>query len=509
MSINNMENTSKNRMTNKQRKVINTIFVIIILLVFAGVNVLANFLVNKFPSLEADMTSDGSYSIQKTTEEYLEYLDTEINLRVLMEEEQLLSVDSAYGYQVNQLLRDMSLNKNINLEYVDVTAISVSSLSEKYPDIDWTNGYNLIIVEDANTGKYECLGMYDVFYASYDSSYNIVISGQYLEQEVLSGIQKITADKIIKVALTTGNGEFFNENSDFSSYCSYLPVVLDDNAYEVEYLNLLTQTPSEDTDIIIMMAPSVDLTSEAVDALSQWLNNSGDYGKTLFYVPYDNGEEDMTNLDLFLEQWGLAVGEGYINETDLTRGLSMMGDSSRLYPMTSYGDDTYTEGLSDKSLSVLMPYCMPVEILDSSMATPLLTSSDMAQILIPPVDSDSEIEYIDNDGEALNAAAISTKTNDDDASSNVIVWGSYDGLSNDWLYSSYSSNFNNSAYFVSILNTLTDNEAVILVESVDLSIDTLAVTNLQQVMIFIFFVVLIPVGVVVTGLVIWVRRRNR
>ncbi len=504
----NIENTSQKRMSVKQRKIINTVFIIIIVLVFAGVNVLANFLVGKFPSLEADMTSNGSYSIQKTTDEYLKGMETEINLRVLMEEKQLLSVDATYGYQVNQLLRDMSLYKNVNLEYVDVTAVSVNVLSSQYPDVDWTGGYNLMIVEDVNTGKYECLGMYDVFSASYDSSYNVVFSGQYLEQEVLSAIQKLTADKIIKVAITTGNGEFFNENSESVEYCSYLPVILDDNAYEVEYLNLLTQVPSEDTDVILMMAPSADLTTEAVDALSQWLNNSGNYGKTFFYVPYDRVEGELTNINLLLEQWGLSVGEGYIYETDLTKGLSMMGDSSMLYPMTSYADETYTEDLNNKSLSVLMPYCMPVEILDSSMATPLLTSSEMAQNLVPPEVEDGEPEYKENDGTPWNAAAISQKTKDD-VSSSVIVWGSYDGLSNDWVYSAYSANFNNSAYFVNVLNTLTDNDAAILVESVSLGTETLAVTNLQQVMVFIFFVVLIPVGVLVTGIVIWVKRRNR
>ncbi|MBQ8001239.1 MAG: GldG family protein [Ruminococcus sp.] len=499
--------TSYKRMTTKQRKLFYSIFIIIFLLIFAGVNVLATFLVNKFPALELDLTSGGAYSLQKTTEEYLDYMETEVNVKVLMEEETLLSVDSTYGYQVNQLLREMSRYNKVNLEYLNIEATSMKSMSEKYPDVDWSSSDNLIIVEDANTGKYECLALYDVFSPSYDSSYNVVISGQYLEQCVLSSIQKITADKVIKIALSTGNGEFFNENSDLYSYCTYLPVILEDNAYEIEEVNLLSQAPSDDTDIIIMMAPSVDLTKEAVDNLSAWLSNDGNNGRTLFYVPFDYAEE-TPNLDLFLEQWGLKVGEGYISENDLNKGLAMMGEDSNVNSMMDYYDETYTEGLTDRSLSVLMPYCLPIEILDEEMATPLLRSSDTADILIPSTDG-SEHQYIKSDGTPHNAAAISTKTNDNDESSQVIVWGSYDGLSNQWTYSSYSSNFNNTAYFINLLNTLTDNDAMIVIESVQVGGDSIIVTSAQQIAVFVIFVIIIPVALVVIGIIVWNKRRHR
>ncbi len=500
--------TSYKRMTTKQRKLFYSVFIVIFLLIFAGVNVLATFLVNRFPALEIDFTSGGAYSLQKTTDEYLDYMEAQVNINVLMEEEQLLSIDSTYGYQVNQLLREMSRYDKVNLEYVNIEAASMKAMSEKYPDVDWTSSENVIIVEDANTGKYECLGIYDVFAPSYDQSYNVVITGQYIEQCVLSSIQKITADKVVKIALSTGNGEFFNANSDLKDYCSYLPVFLEDNAYEIEEVNLLTKTPSEDTDIIIMMAPSVDLTTEAVDNLSAWLSNDGNLGRTLVYVPFDHAEE-TPNIDLFLEQWGLKVGEGYISENDLTKGLAMMGEESKVCSLMDYYDETYTEGLTDKSLSVLMPYCMPVEILDEEMATPLLQSSDTADILIPAEDADSDHEYIKRDGTPVNAAAISTKTNDNEESSHVIVWGSYDGLSNKWLYSAYSGNINNTSYFVNLLNTLTDNDAMIVVETVQVGGETMIVTSAQQIAVFIIFVILIPVGLVVIGIIVWNKRRHR
>ncbi len=501
--------TSAKRMTTKQRKLFNTIFIVIFLLIFAGVNVFATFLVNRFPQLELDFTSNGAYSLNNTTKEYVEYMDVEVDIKVLMDEEQLLGIDATYGYQVNQLLRELSKYKKVNLEYMEIEAISMKAMSEKYPDVDWSSADNLLIVEDKATGKYECLGIYDVFAANYDSEYNIVFSGQYLEQCVLSAIQKITADKVVKIALSTGNGEFFNENSDLKSYCAYLPIVLEDNAYEIDEVNLLSQTPSDDTDIIIMMAPSVDLTSEAVDNLSAWLNNDGNFGRTLVYIPFDHKEAETPNTDLMLEQWGVKVKEGYISENDLSKGLAMMGDDSKMYSMVDYADETYTEGLTDKSLSVLMPYCLPIEILDENMAKPLLQSSSMADVVIPSKNDATELQYEYSNGEPLNAAVISTKTNDNEESSHVVVWGSYDGLSDRWTYSAYSSNFNNTTYFINLLNILTDNDAMVIVESVDVGGQSIIVTSAQQVTVFVLFVIVIPVLLVVIGLIIWNKRRHR
>ncbi|MBE6734865.1 MAG: hypothetical protein E7563_05955, partial [Ruminococcaceae bacterium] len=311
-----------------------------------------------------------------------------------------------------------------------------------------------------------------------------------------------------KIALSTGNGEFFNKSSNLNSYCSYLPVILEDNAYEMEEVNLLTQKPSEDTDIIIMMAPSVDLTSEAVDNISQWLSNDGDNGKTLVYVPFDHAEE-TPNIDLMLEQWGVKVKKGYISENDLSKGIAMSGEDANVTSMMDYAEGAYTDGLTDKSLSVVMPYCMPLEIIDENMASPLLQSSSLADVLIPSLEDPTDIKYEYSNGTPLNAAVISEKTNDNDESSYMVVWGSYDGLSNKWLYSSYSNNLNNTAYFINLLNTLSEKDAMIVVESVNVGGETMVVNSGQQIAAFVFFVVIIPVALLVVGILVWNKRRHR
>lgn len=505
--------TAKGTSSSKARRTMNAVFILIFVLVFAGINVLAVFLVNKFPSLEADLTDKGAYSLSDTTKEYLTYMNSSVKVKVLMTEKSLTSYtddsgSSAYPYQVNQLLREMSTYDKVELEYIDLTEISNKSLSEKYPDIDWSSSKNFILVE--NGDKYKLLSMYDVF--SYDSEYayyysTYVFNGQYLEQSVLSAVSRVTSDRIPKVAISVGNGEMLNESHQSYNYYSYISVLLDDNAYDVSTINLLTEKPSEDLDAIIMFAPSYDLSDDAVDNISQWLTNGGEYGKSFIYIPYDYADE-TPNIDLFLEQWGMKVTQGYINENDTTMILSS-GNPAELYNLVNYSDKTYTDGLKDTTRSLLMPFCMPVEILDAENVSPLLVSSDKASTrLIGATGDEASVEYIDSTGEALCAAAVSSKHNDSEKTSSVVVWGSYDGLSNNTLYQ-YSSNCNNAPYFINLMNTLCDNDNTsILVEGVSLDSGSMTVTVAQQVAIFAVFVVIIPIALAVTGIVVWARRKN-
>jgi len=490
------------KMSRKSYKIFNTVIIILSIVIFAGVNILANVLVEKNPTLAKDWTK-GSYGLNKITEEYFEYLDTDVTIKVLMEEERLIAMetDYGYGYQVNRLLKEMSGFDNVTLEYENIVSTPVKLLSEKYPDIDWGSPDNLLLITDNETGKYKVASVYQVF-AHYqdESSGEYVIYGQSVEATVLTAIQHITSDKVVKVGLSVGNGEFFNKKNVNYGVCSYLPVFLDDNAYKTEEINLLTETPAEDMEVIIMMAPSTDLTPEAVDVLSQWLRNDGDYGRTLFYVPSDQTIE-LTNLELLLEQWGMKVTEGNIRENASDRTASLGESKGDKFPLMEYFDTTYTKDIRT-DLKVLMPECVPVEIIDENAARPLLVTSDKAEIIT------ASGKY--STGEALNGAAIGVKSGDDEKKSAVIVWGSLYALKDTLTAGSYAPNINNVTYFINLLNNFSAKTGdTILVVSAELDGIHLPIKSSQQVTVGILFIFVIPIAIIVYGIVVWARRRHR
>ena len=496
-------------MSAKTRKWFNAALILIAVLIFAGVNVLATVIVDKNPSLMADWTK-GSYGLNDTTKEYLEYLDRDISIKVLKTEEQLTSVetDYGYGYQANMLLKKISTYDNINLEYTEILTTSVKALNDKYPDVDWSSPNNLLLVIDDETGNYKAVNLYEVFAATYDDNNEVVIYGQAVEQSVLTAIQYVTADKIVKVGLSTGNGEVFNEDAAYYGEFSYITYFLKDNAYETEEINLLTQTPPEDMDVIIMLAPETDLSTTGVESLTRWLVNDGDYGKTLVYVPNDTKSE-LPNLEFFLEQWGMKVYDGYISEKDTTRAVSLGDNRSDLFPLMSYYDNSYTSEISTAQ-DVLMPYCIPVEITNEDTVTPLLVSSSTATVKTISQTDILKEEEIPSDGNPLVGAAIGIKTNaDSSALSSVVYWGAYDGLRDKWTYSSISEDINNMPYFINLLNETTGNSAAqILVESAEISGDSILVKSGQQVTVGIVFIFVIPIAIVILGIAVWIRRRH-
>lgn len=501
-------NNTKKRLTLTQRKLVNAAIILIAILAIVGVNILTAVLVDRFPNLQADVTSKGAYSLNATTEEFLEYMDEEITVSVLMPEEQFTSLaddygSSSYHYQVNQLLKKMSTYDKFNLVYNDISAASATKLATQYPDIDWSSQENLILVECGD--KYKMLTVTDVFEYSEEYMYYYgmnVISAQHIEEEVVSTIQKVTAENVFTIALSTGNGEFLNEQSQSYQNFGYVSELLEDNAYDVVNINLLTEELSEDVDALIMLAPSVDITNEQSEKITNWLINGGNYGKTFMYVPNDY-IDSTANIDLLLEQWGMKIENAYIYENDLS--LSLSGSSTpQLTSITNFANETYTENLKTTALPVIMPYSLGVSIIDENVAQPLLTSSETADLLKLDVETE---EHITSDS-ALNYAAVGTKGNDDlSKASTMIVWGSYDGVSTSALY---STNFNNASYFVNLFNTSLGNESeAIVIESVSLGLETLTVTSAQQTTVLVIFVFIIPAAVFALGVVVWVRRKNK
>lgn len=493
------KSASAKRMGPKARRAYNTIFIVMVILVFIGVNILSMFLVDRFPNLAKDFTSTDSYSLQKVTDEYFNYMSRELTVKVLISEDTVEAVNSDYGYQINLLLKKMDTYEKVKVERVDIAATALQSMQEKYPDIDWTDPANFIIIEDEATGRYKGVGLYDVFSAQLDSSGEAVVYGQRLEQAVLSAMQYVTTEEVLKVAFSVGNGEVLNPDSNYYDDYAYVSYLFESNAYEVQNINLLTETPDESIDIIVMAAPTADLSNEESEKLTTWLDNNGNFGKTFVYIPNDLAEK-TDNIDILLKQWDMKITNGYISENDLQR----LYNGEAYYSLMSYYDETYTENLKNSTLAMFMPYCMPVEVLNEDTVRPLLESSTMADVA--PFAGDANGTIIRSDGTAVTAAAISYKSNEDGINSNIIVWGSLKSLRNDYLF---DGNTGNDEYIANLFNTLYNRAEQIVVEGASVGVDEIMVTTAEQVIVGVIFIFVVPVSVMVVGIVVWVRRRNR
>ena len=90
--------------------------------------------------------------------------------------------------------------------------------------------------------------------------------------------------------------------------------------------------------------------------------------------------------------------------------------------------------------------------------------------------------------------------------SNVLVFGASEMLDTGLTATTY---YNNGDYFVSIVNTMTGKNAGITIVAKDLSAATFDSDVGKVKITFAVFLILIPLAVIGTGIVIWLRRRHK
>lgn len=469
-----------------------TALVIVMVIVL---NIIIGLLVNRFPDLELDLTSNNSFALQDDTIDYVSHLNNDVTVYILMDKDKFES-QGTYFVQAQKMLNKMVSKSDgkMKIKYVDLT--SNPSFTSNYPNVDWqsSSANNIVLVESGK--QYKVLTLTDCF--EYDEqTYNYYgtysFTGTKIEQAVVTAILNVTTDDKVVVDMIKGNNE-----QDYSS----LKSLLENNAYQVNEVSLATGDFDKDAKVAIMYAPSVDLDEKIVEKLSTWLSNDGKYGRSLIYVPTaDMGE--MPNLDDFLKEWGMSIDRGYVFETDET---ALVNASSPYAFTVSYGD-YYKDNLKNSKIPVVVSESHAVNITDENTAHALLKTTNKAGVL--PIDADKSWDYKDAiTGNGENVAAEGVMTNEDKKSSKVVVFGSYVMFSDTIMQ--YNS-FNNSAYFMNVINTIADKEDVgITIESKSIDNTELGITDVAtQNTMLVVFVIVIPIAILVAGFVFWLRRRNR
>ena len=469
-----------------------TALVIVMVIVL---NIIIGLLVNRFPDLELDLTSNNSFALQDDTIDYDSHLNNDVTVYILMEKDKFES-QGTYFVQAQKMLNKMVSKSDgkMKIKYVDLT--SNPSFTSNYPNVDWqsSSANNIVLVESGK--QYKVLTLTDCF--EYDEqTYNYYgtysFTGTKIEQAAVTAILNVTTDDKVVVDMIKGNNE-----QDYSS----LKSLLENNAYQVNEVSLATGDFDKDAKVAIMYAPSVDLDEKIVEKLSTWLSNDGKYGRSLIYVPTaDMGE--MPNLDDFLKEWGMSIDRGYVFETDET---ALVNASSPYAFTVSYGD-YYKDNLKNSKIPVVVSESHAVNITDENTAHALLKTTNKAGVL--PIDADKSWDYKDAiTGNGENVAAEGVMTNEDKKSSKVVVFGSYVMFSDTIMQ--YNS-FNNSAYFMNVINTIADKEDVgITIESKSIDNTELGITDVAtQNTMLVVFVIVIPIAILVAGFVFWLRRRNR
>ncbi len=472
-----------------------TVAVLIVAVVLAAVivlNVITSLLVDKFPALALDLTSNQVYALQDDTKDYISHLEKDVTIYPLSSEDKFTD-NGEYFVQADKFLKSMeSLSDHITVSFTDIT--QNPTFTSNYENVDWTQTNYVFLVECGE--DYRILTIDDCFEYDEQTYYyygNYSFTGSKVEQALVTAILNVTTDDKTVVDFITGNSEVESDA---------LKKLLESNAYQVNEISLTTSSPEDEAAVAILFAPAVDLDLTAVEKLEAWLENDGEYGKSLIYIANYNVQE-TPNIDSLLEKWGMKMSDGLVFETD----RNFLVTNNPFISLTEY-NGVFTEGLKNASIPCVSSFARGIEVTDSEIATPMLKTSSSSCILPYSEQTNTDWDYMSAiTGDQLNVAVKSTQLNTDEVASNLVAFGSYEMFSDSIL--SYNS-YNNSAYFMNTVNTLADRDNVgITIEGKTMDSATLGIDLNTQAVLMVLLVIIIPLGTLAAGLVIWIRRRNR
>lgn len=470
-----------------------------------AVNIIASVLENKFPSLSVDITSSNMYQLQDDTKKLCKNVNQDIDIYLLTDEDAFTSYDSSFGVayfsQAIQFFKEIAaLNSHITFKFEDTS--SNPSFAKKYSNLNLTtSGSSTICVIDAGNDRYKGLSMTDFFETENDSSTGYTkIKSSKVEQAVCTAILGLTKENVAKACFVTSSGVT-------SSYFSKLKTFLDNQAYSTSTVDLDSNNKvPNDCDILFFVAPTTDISEQALKKVNDYLNTAKKSNKTFVYIPAPAVIDGGTpNMDSFLEEQGIKIDNKWIYEEDNDYLTPLSPNDNRLSTF-DYDDSDFTDGI-DSSTKVVMFDTWNITLTKGSSAKVLLKSSKKADLL--PTDAKSTDDIKKGSGKALNGAVINQSEVSDGVNKNVVVIGSYDALCGD-LLTNYTQ-YNNSKYFANLFNLLTENDGeTITINSATASDTSLGLEAASDALFpTILFVGIIPIGVLILGIVIWAVRRKK
>ena len=127
---------------------------------------------------------------------------------------------------------------------------------------------------------------------------------------------------------------------------------MSNNAYDVESVNLLSGAISDNSQFVVLYAPTNDIDKDTYDTLVDWLYNDGEYGHTLLFVPNDTVAVDTPYIDTLLEEWDMSISKSWIYETDTQYMTNSMYPN--LISIFNYDETDFAGKLRDTSIPVVM-----------------------------------------------------------------------------------------------------------------------------------------------------------
>lgn len=465
-----------------------TVLLILAVAIVFLINALGHSLSEHYP-LSADLTANANYDIGDDSKEVLDMLTTDVSIYALATKGSFSG--NSYLVQVRKILEQYpKYSSHVSLEFIDYT--TNPTFTAQFPDLTLNTGDVLVVGPEA----VKQLPLSNMFNYTYDAEGNLVVSASRAEEAITSAIVSSVTEDPVNIAVLTGN----SVTDDRAT----LETILADNNFVVSEEDLVTGN-FDNYEILMLLAPLQDLSEDVLAKFDAFLYNNGEYGRTLIYAA-DVNQPEMTNMDAFLREWGIEVDGGAVFETDENNVYGYQP----YYPFAFYTEDKFAVQLKDSSKKVLLPLSRPLNIVfgykDNKTVTQLLEFAESTGVRPENADGNFRVEDALKRG-PMPAMLLSTlAVQNSEKSSQVLVLPSVQALSGSTMG---NTSIANAEYLTVIMNTLTARGEAVSIEPKSLSGNTLSITSAAASTWGILLCIVIPVGILVAGIIVFLKRRYR
>lgn len=492
----------RNRWTASKRiknAALSTAVTVIFLAVVILFNVVFSLLMDRLPSL--DLTEGSIYELTQDSLNIVEPLTQPVDIIVCHNEEDLRSTE--YGKQTDEILKGYERhNAGIQVRFADL--LKEPELAAEYSDYGIQN--NSIIIKSDKRIKMvslnDCVET-EMNYANYSYTYK-----SKAEQVLTSAILYVTEDSVLRVSVLTGHSE---------AGCADIINYLEENNYVITEQNMAAEDIDPEAEIAFLFAPMTDYTPQELEKLDRFLDNEGKFGKKLIYVASHN-QPELPNLESFLSEWGIGIGNSLIVETNQKNIYDKQG-----FMFGASFDEAaqpYLSRVKNPSLLFVGYYCRPISVLweekDNRTARYLVRAPESCTL------------YQLDTGELLGERAENSMNSEENPPVNgglgIAVIGDRLKYIGTQEYRSYvaafasaamftssqtvSSSFNNKDFTVELINSLAGKQKGISIPSVSFASEPLQITQSSYTAVSILLGILLPGICFVTGILVSVRRRR-
>lgn len=453
-----------------------TLGIVLMAVLTAVINLGLNHVPDRYTSF--DVTANKLYTLTDDTKTMIGNLTEDVTIYVLADE-------TAKDEDLDKTLQQIKgLSDHMKVEYIN----PVSNPKFYYNYTEEEPSDNSLIVEGPKGSAvidHNDIYQYEMNY----STYQYTVTGYDGEGQIASAVARVTVEDAPKFYIITDHDELAYEEA-------FLNMLDKENAaYENLSLYSVEEIP-QDAQGIIINAPTGDYSEDDVDKILRYLEQGG----SALIVPTWTGS-DMTNFERILGYYGVSLVDGMIVEEDRDH-----------YYQTPYWLLPYVEenALTERVLggAVFAPFSRGLtydEEAEDIFYQPFLSTSGSAFSKREVSGGENYSKGDDDiDGPFVIGLQVEKSVGEDGSSRAVIVASEQIFTSSaDKIVPGY-----NMKLFGSIISSLADRESSVSIPVKYFDIGYLAF-NAKAVYITGFVsIIVIPLGCLIIGLIIWLKRRR-